>query len=84
MGYDFVDYKCKCPMCGEKLVGFRSKDRDCDLELISVSEVNNFYDECLDCETWLKFDRITWRLFKMTYGSLWYSDENIKLVYIRQ
>ena len=83
MGFDRVDYKCKCPNCGEEVTKFQSKSGDCDDRLLQAQEVNNFYSECYSCKTWIEFNRVSWSLFEMKYGPLLDIERYSNLVYIR-
>jgi hypothetical protein len=94
MGFDRVDYKCKCPNCGEEVTEFQSKSGECDSRLLQAQDVNNFYSECDSCKTWIEFYRISYcqrqssclmqeGLFDMKYGPLLDVDKYSKLVYIR-
>lgn len=56
--FDCIDFKIKCPTCGKMVEGFQSKDNDCSLDLLQISDVNNFYSSCDNCETWIEFNHI--------------------------
>lgn len=56
--FDYVDFKMKCPGCGEEVAGFQSKDGNCYLETVKPTDVNNFYDACKKCGGWIEFTRI--------------------------
>lgn len=47
-----------CPYCGNEDMEYQSKCGDCELAQISISEVNDFYDRCKQCDTWVQFDRV--------------------------
>ena len=55
--FDYVNFECDCPKCGERVTGFQSKDRDCELGRLEISEVDNFYTKCEGCHTWVEFQR---------------------------
>jgi transcription elongation factor Elf1 len=55
--FDCVDYAMKCPVCGVMLDDFQTKDTQCSLESVSLSEVNYFYTSCGNCGTWVEFRR---------------------------
>lgn len=38
-----------CPVCGELIDGFQSKDGACGLEEVEVADVDNFYSYCEKC-----------------------------------
>ena len=56
--YDNVDHECICPVCKSKVSGFQSKDGDCVLDALKVSQVANFYSSCHKCGCWIEFNRI--------------------------
>lgn len=54
--FDYIkDVTVKCPFCDERVSGFQSKDRDCELKSLSFDEVNYFCAACHNCEAWLSF-----------------------------
>ncbi len=53
--FDDVKFKMKCPKCKTKMDNFQSKDGDCAMFLLEFWEVNNFYDSCHNCNTWVEF-----------------------------
>lgn len=57
--FNWVEYECECPKCGEFVAGFQTKDGD-DLVLATLKpeDVDNFYSDCADCGTWVEFTRI--------------------------
>jgi len=72
--FDYVKYECVCPVCGDSVDGFQTKDKDCILDLIQPQEVSNFYTHCLSCDMWIEFDRVSSTSFKMTIEG---NDRNI-------
>lgn len=55
--FDSIDYSCECPLCGEQLGGFQSKDGPCQMENLKPWEVSNFYTGCGSCGAWVEFVR---------------------------
>lgn len=55
--FDWINFKCPCPKCGQEVSGFQSKDRSCDLNTIEPDDVDNFYSSCDACKTWVEFYR---------------------------
>ena len=55
--FDYVAVKLPCKNCGEMLEDFQSKSASCNLELISIEEVTNFYTKCENCNTWNEYNR---------------------------
>ena len=55
--YDHINFTINCPNCGETLNNFQSKDGSCCLLTLELTEVNNFYDCCKKCKTWIEFNR---------------------------
>jgi len=47
----------ECPVCGELVGEFQSKDGVCMLSTLNYWEVSNFYTHCPNCETWVEFFR---------------------------
>jgi len=55
--FDWVNYGCKCPKCGELVDGFQSKDRDFPMcENVDPSEVRELYSNCKKCKKFLHFN----------------------------
>jgi hypothetical protein len=55
--YDNIIYECECPVCGDIVDGFQSKDDECYLDSLPYTKVNNFYSSCSLCGIWIEFDR---------------------------
>ena len=55
--FDAINYEMSCPICGEKVDGFQSKDGECVLANIDYWEVDNFYTSCPKCDAWIEFTR---------------------------
>ena len=51
--FDYVDYKGNCPICGEELTGWQSKDNRCHMNTLKPHEVDSFYTSCKNCNTWI-------------------------------
>ena len=45
--FDWVDYEQKCPRCGRIINDFQTKELDCNLDLVSPSLVEYFWNECV-------------------------------------
>lgn len=56
--FDYVNYECVCPVCGEDVTGFQSKSGGCMMDTKEAHEVNNFYSTCEGCDCWLEFTAI--------------------------
>lgn len=56
--FDTVKYECYCPVCGNKVTDFQSKDGDCVNDTLSPSVVDNFYSGCSDCGCSLEFQAV--------------------------
>lgn len=54
--FDYVNFETKCPVCGNILKGFQTKDAGNDLECVEFWEVDKFYDSCEICGTWVEFN----------------------------
>jgi outer membrane lipopolysaccharide assembly protein LptE/RlpB len=53
--YDYVDAPpLACPECGQMISGWQSKDADCNLDRISISQVQEFYALC-QCGVWAEY-----------------------------
>lgn len=52
--YDTVDYQDTCS-CGLKLHDFQTKENDCMMSLLDVTEVNGFYVSCR-CGNWFDYE----------------------------
>ena len=57
--FNYVDYECDCPRCGQKIEGFQTKDGDPYLVTVNPWEVNNFYSGCKGCGVWIEYVRKT-------------------------
>ena len=53
--FDYIKYKMKCPHCGKMITEFQSKDGDCMLGRLNFWEVEEFYNYCDECGTWIEF-----------------------------
>lgn len=53
--YDDVKFEMTCPLCHSLVFDFQSKNKDCQLELLEVLEVENFYANCDNCDLWINF-----------------------------
>lgn len=63
--YDYIVYSCKCPVCGDIVTRFQSKDGDRMLSKLKPYKVKNFYTSCDICNTWIKFETIKKDKYKM-------------------
>lgn len=68
--YDYVNCTCTCPNCGTTVDGFQSKDGDCMLNTMQPWNVDNFYTHCVDCDTWIEFERISESIFTMSTSKM--------------
>ena len=55
--FDYVDFECDCPECGNTVGGFQSKSGDCNLETIPPWSVDQFYSYCNKCNARISYDR---------------------------
>ena len=53
--FDYIRFKMECPNCKTLMKDFQSKDGGCFMYLLNFWEVNNFYDSCGKCRTWVEF-----------------------------
>lgn len=53
--YDNINFQMDCPHCRKKMDDFQSQDGPCALFLLDFWQVNNFYDSCNNCRTWVEF-----------------------------
>ena len=51
--FDTVDFRTKCPCCGEEVSEFQSKGGPCLLLVISPAEAGHFYGPC-SCGVWVE------------------------------
>lgn len=54
--FDYVNYECDCPVCGNEVDGFQSKSGDCLLEVLEPAQVDFFYSSCAQCRSHLEFE----------------------------
>lgn len=45
----------ECPVCGQFVTDFQSKDGPCHLVYVDYRELRNFYSSCGNCKTWLEY-----------------------------
>lgn len=50
------DFKVQCPICGEWVTQFQTKDKQ-DMGESEVTDVSNFYSGCRGCGSWIEFNR---------------------------
>ena len=55
--FDYVNFKMPCPECGHEIRDFQSKDGECYMETLELSEVFRFYGSCDKCNLWVEFNR---------------------------
>jgi hypothetical protein len=55
--FDNIDFEMICPICGELVGDFQSKDAGCMLDTLSPLHVHNFYSSCHKCRAWIEFNR---------------------------
>ncbi len=51
--YDNVNFECKCPGCGNTVVGFQTKDLACQLETVETANLLHWYAWCQECGLWI-------------------------------
>ena len=54
--FDYVEYRCGCPNCGELIVDFQTKEAECQMDHISPLSVDHFHALC-SCGAWVEFNR---------------------------
>jgi len=64
--FDYVNYSCKCPNCNHTMEDFQTKDMECDLIVVEIENVDNFYDFCSECDCRVEFCRIDKERFERT------------------
>ena len=55
--FDTVLFEMKCPVCGEQVKNFQSKDGRCAGDELLIGDVDNFYGDCSLCGSWFEFTR---------------------------
>lgn len=53
--FDYVDFEANCPICGNYLTEWQSKDGPCGMMEIPVTAVDQFYTSCKRCGTWIHY-----------------------------
>jgi hypothetical protein len=56
--FDNVNFAMACPQCARPLRGFQSKDRDCNMDMLEIDDVQQFYTICHGCNYWIEFSRV--------------------------
>jgi len=51
--YDNVNFEMDCPICGERVDDFQTRDGDCLLKTLSPCDVDNFYSCCRKCNSFI-------------------------------
>jgi uncharacterized protein (UPF0212 family) len=54
--YVSVDAEVECPVCGEKLGGYETKDGPGIQFTLDFREVDSFYSHCLKCNSIIEFN----------------------------
>lgn len=71
--YDYVDVKMPCHKCGRLLENFQTKDRECNLGMVKIGSIHNFYGICDMCGAWNEYIRHAetgkWAMFREYDGS---------------
>jgi hypothetical protein len=79
--FDWVNYSCDCPVCGELVEGFQSKDSHCLLDNLNPTDVDNFYTSCDGCGSWIELNsqlrRTGSAIYEMTANSSYPRQRNI-------
>ena len=66
--FDYVNAPdVDCPSCGKPITSWQSKDGDCFMETLEVSDVRNYYALCEKCKEWVEFNRKVLPDFEMTH-----------------
>ena len=55
--FDYVNVSIKCPQCSNIIQDFQTKDRENNMIILEVEEVNNFYSFCTVCKYSIEFIR---------------------------
>ena len=60
--FNEVNFRMKCPKCGEEVTGFQTKHGTLLLDIVEPDTVNSFYSSCDNCfdsgiTTWINFSR---------------------------
>ncbi|MBN2132606.1 MAG: hypothetical protein JW741_24100 [Sedimentisphaerales bacterium] len=55
-GFDWVDFRCRCPSCGAAVDGFRTKDFCHQFDTVDYRTAYHFYATC-ECGLWIDFIR---------------------------
>ena len=56
--YDEVNFEMNCPICGQKVNDFQTKDVGCCMSTIEIKDlpgVARFYGGCNNCGLWIEF-----------------------------
>ena len=57
--FNYVDYECECPVCGETVTGFKTHDGlNLDMRHVAPQSVYSFTANCRNCEAYLAFNRV--------------------------
>lgn len=75
--FDWVDYECDCPKCGNLIDDFQSKQGNCNLEKIKPWMVSNFYASCSKCDEWVMIEVVA--PTSVTYHLTHYTPDYVKL-----
>jgi hypothetical protein len=68
--FDFVDFRAKCPRCGDEVTGFQTKDDSCGLRLLWPHEVSIFYAPCKKCRAWINCEYVPPGIGKIKVSAL--------------
>ena len=55
--FNYVDFECECPQCGDTITGFQTKDGNLVMKTVHPNSVGSFYSSCDNCGRWVDFVR---------------------------
>ena len=58
--YDNVDYEMICPVCGDKIDSFQTKNGECVLRTLTIQQIPDkgyFYSSCHKCGLFVEFQK---------------------------
>lgn len=60
--FDYVKHEAPCYKCGNVLTEWQSKDGDCELATLDITQIDCFYEYCDNCKSWNQYRRVNPRI----------------------
>ncbi len=77
--FDYINYQHNCPKCGHLITNWQSQDGSCDLAILEIYNVKDFYTYCDNCHVWIEaeVDEVNTELNQITKKVTLYIDGEV-------